>query len=222
LCSSGKTSSRSGQAEHWPEKRVIRPRTSSAVSLTMPGQGCPRLLVGSARTWLQRQYYSERCRSHPPLRRGVSRENSRISWRMPRSDGSSALPPEGKGTLGASRRDFPIHAGSLDPHRAHAGRNACNPGSPQQRALPPRPSSLPRRKGAPRLPPQAWGTLRQWGGSEPLARTTWSASLQPGHTTGAVPDPVPSPDYHHQVLGGNKARTVACGLPASLPARWDG
>jgi hypothetical protein len=97
LCSSGKTSSRSGQAEHSPEKRVIRPGTSSAVSLTMPGQGCPQPLVGLARIWLQQQYYSERCRSHPPLRGGVSRENSRISWRMPRSDGPKALPPEGKG-----------------------------------------------------------------------------------------------------------------------------
>jgi hypothetical protein len=26
-------------------------------------------------------------------------------------------------------------------------------------------------------------------------------SLQPSHTTGVVPDPVLSPDYHHQVLG---------------------
>jgi hypothetical protein len=32
----------------------------------MPGQGCPQLLVGSARTWPQQQYYSERCRNHPP------------------------------------------------------------------------------------------------------------------------------------------------------------
>jgi hypothetical protein len=64
----------------------------------MLGQGCPRLPVGSAKTWLQRQYYSERCRSHPPPRGGVSRENSRISWRMPRSDRPRALPPEGKGT----------------------------------------------------------------------------------------------------------------------------
>jgi hypothetical protein len=88
----------SGQAEHSPERRVIRPGTSSVVSLTMPGQGCPRLPVGSARTWLQQQFYSERCRSHPPLRGGVSRENSRISWKMPRSDSLRALPPEGKGT----------------------------------------------------------------------------------------------------------------------------
>jgi hypothetical protein len=60
---------------------------------------------------------------------------------------------------GASRRDFPFHAGSLGPHRAHARRNACNPGSPRPRAPPPRPSSPPQREGAPRLPPQAWGTL---------------------------------------------------------------
>jgi hypothetical protein len=122
---------------------------------------------------------------------------------------------------GASRLDFPIHAGSLDPHRAHAGRNACSLGLPRQRAPPPRPSSPPRREGAPRLPPQAWGTLRQQGGLEPLARTTWSASFQPGHTTDAVPDPVLNPDYHHQVLGGNKAGTVARGLLAGLPAGWN-
>jgi hypothetical protein len=97
LCSSGRTSSRSGQAEHSPEKRVIRPGTSSATSLTMPGQGCPRLPAGSTRIWLQRQCCSEQCRSHPPPRGSVSRENSRISWRMPRSDGLKALPPEGKG-----------------------------------------------------------------------------------------------------------------------------
>jgi hypothetical protein len=63
----------------------------------MTGQGCPRPPAGSARIWLQRQYYSEQCRSHPPPRGGVSRENSRISWRMPQFDGPKALPPEGKG-----------------------------------------------------------------------------------------------------------------------------
>jgi hypothetical protein len=120
---------------------------------------------------------------------------------------------------GASRRDFSIHAGSLGPHRAHAGRNACSPGPPRQRAPRPRPSSPPRREGAPRLPPQAWGTLRQRGGSESLARTTRSASFQPGHTTGTVPDPVPNPDYHHQVLGGKQGRN--CGSRATgWPASW--
>jgi hypothetical protein len=54
--------------------------------------------VGSAKTWLQRQYFSAQCRSHQPPRGGVSRESSRISWRMPRSGGPKALPPGGRGT----------------------------------------------------------------------------------------------------------------------------
>jgi hypothetical protein len=49
LCSSDKTSSRSGQAEHLPEELLIGPETSSAVSLMMPGQGCLRPSAGSAR-----------------------------------------------------------------------------------------------------------------------------------------------------------------------------
>jgi hypothetical protein len=136
LCSFDKISGRSVQAEHRPEKRVIWPRTSSTASPMMPGQGCPRLPVGSARTWQQQRYYSERCRNHPPPRGGVSRESSRISWKMSRSDGPRALPPEGKGTPGASRRDFPIHAGSLGPHRANAELSACGPRLPRQRAPP--------------------------------------------------------------------------------------
>jgi hypothetical protein len=153
---------------------------------------------------------------------GVSRENSRISWRMQRSDGPRALPPEGKGTPRSIAPRLPDSC----------GKPRSTPGARGTRHLRPRVASATStaattvepasRKGAPRLPPQAWGTLRQWGGSEPLARTTWSASLQPGHTTGTVPDPVSSPDYHHQVLGGNKAGTMACGLPAGLPARWNG
>jgi hypothetical protein len=110
----------------------------------MPGQGYPRLPVGSARTWLQQQYYSERCRSHPPPRGGVSRENSRISWRMSRSDGPKALPPEGKDTPRSIAPRLPDSCGKPGPHRAHAGRNVCSPGLPRQRAPPPRPSSPPR------------------------------------------------------------------------------
>jgi hypothetical protein len=194
LSSSGGTSGRNGQTKLRPEKRVIYPRASSTALPTTSGQGHHRLPVGSARTWLQQQYYSARCRNHQPPKGGVSRESSRISWRVPRSDGPKALPPKGRGTPRRSHRDFPTRAGSLGPHRAHAQHGACGPGSPRQRAPPPQPSSPPRREGAPRLPPQAWGTLRQQGGSEPLARTTRSAGFQPGHTTGAVPDPVPNPD----------------------------
>jgi hypothetical protein len=222
LCSSGRTSGRSGQPEHQPEKCVIYPRTSSIASLTMPGQGCPRLPVGSARTWLQQQYYYERCRSHPPSRAAYPGRTQESPGGCRGPTGRKLCLPKAGVPLGASRRDFSIHAGSLGPHRAHEGHSACSHGSPLQRAPPPRPSSPPRREGAPRLPPQAWGTLRQRGGSEPLARTTRSASFKPGHTTGAVPDPVPNPNYHHQVLGGNKAEIVARGLPAGLPAGWNG
>jgi hypothetical protein len=98
LCSSDRTSGRSRQAERRPEKRVVWPRTSSTASPTMLGQGCPRLPVGSARTWLQQQYYSERCWNHLPPKGGVSRESSRISWRMLRSDGPKALPRDGNGS----------------------------------------------------------------------------------------------------------------------------
>jgi hypothetical protein len=89
----------------------IRPGTSSIESLTMLGQGCPRPPVGSARIWLRRQYCSERCRSHPPPRGSVSRENSRISWRMPRSDGPRALPPEGKGIPRSIAQQLPDSCG---------------------------------------------------------------------------------------------------------------
>jgi hypothetical protein len=104
---------------------------SSVVSLTMPGQGCPRLPVGSARTWLQRQFYSERCRSHPPPRGGVSRENSRISWRMSRSGGPRALPPEGKG---APRSIAPRLPDSC-------GKPRSTPGARETRRLQPRVAS---------------------------------------------------------------------------------
>jgi hypothetical protein len=116
LCSSGKTSSRSGQAEHSPDKRVIRPETSSVVSLTMPGQGCPRPLAGSARIWLQRQYYSERCGAIHP--RGAT-----YLGRTQESPGGCRGPtvrelylPKARVPPGASRSDFPT-----------VGRNACSP-----------------------------------------------------------------------------------------------
>jgi hypothetical protein len=217
LCSFGRTSGRSGQAELRPEKRVIWPRTSSTASPTMPGQGCPRLLVGSAGNTTPSNAgtihhrgvtYPGRAQESPGGCRGPTGQKLCLP--------KVGVPP------GALRRDFLIHAGSLGPHRAHAGHSACGPRSPRQRAPPLQPSSPPRREGAPRLPPQAWGTLRQRGGSKSFARTTRSAGFQPSHTTGVLPDPVPNPDNHHQVLGGNKARTVARGVPAGLPVGWNG
>jgi hypothetical protein len=59
--------------------------------------------------------------------------------------------------LGASRNVLPTYVGGLGPHRAHAGRDACRPGSPRRRAPPPRPSSPPRREGAPGYHPRRGG-----------------------------------------------------------------
>jgi hypothetical protein len=188
----------------------------------MPGQGCPRLPVGSARTWLQRQYYFERCRSHPPLRGGVSRENSRISWRMSRSDGPRALPPKGKGTPGSIAPRLP---------------DSCR-----------KPRSTPGARGTQRLQPRVASAMSTTAATvEPTSTRRCAEDTTPGvgdaTTAGrigaprpnrlvrkplagpyddAVLDPVSSPDYHHQVLRGNKARTMACGLPAGLPAGWNG
>jgi hypothetical protein len=98
LSSSDETSGRNGQTKLWPEKRVIYPRASSTALPTASRQGRHRLPVGSAKTWLQQQYYSARCWNHRPPKGDVSSEGSRISWRMPRSDEPKALPPEGRGT----------------------------------------------------------------------------------------------------------------------------
>jgi hypothetical protein len=92
------TSSRHGQANLRPEKYVIYPRASSTASPMTSGSGHHPHLVGSARTWLQQRCFSARCRSRQPPRGGESRGSSRISWKAPRSDGSRALPPEGRGT----------------------------------------------------------------------------------------------------------------------------
>jgi hypothetical protein len=92
------TSGGNGRAKLRPEKRVIYPRASSTASPTTSGQGRHRLPVGSARTWLQQRYFSAQCRSPQPPKGGVSKGSSRISWRMPRSNGPKALPPEGRDT----------------------------------------------------------------------------------------------------------------------------
>jgi hypothetical protein len=219
LCSFGKISGRSGQAEHRPEKRVTQPRTSSTASPTMPGQGCLRLPAGSARTWLQQRCYSERCRNHPPSRGAYPRRAQESPRRRRGPTGRELCLPEAGVPPRALRRDFPVHAGSLGPHRAHAEHRACGPGSPRQRAPPPRRSSPPRREGAPRLPPQAWGTLRQWGGSEPLARTTRSAGFSAGPYVGRRSRPGSEPRLPSPSTRGSQSRS--CGSRTTdWPTSW--
>jgi hypothetical protein len=215
LCSFGKISGRSGQAKHRPEKRVIWPRTSSTALPTMPGQGCPQLPVGSARTWLQQRYYSERCRNHPPPRGGVSRESSRISWKMPRSDGPRALPPEGRGTPRSIAPRLPDSCG--------------------------KPRSTPGKRGTPRLRPQvASATSTAAATVEPTSTRRCAEATTPGvgdaTTAGRIRAPRPNHPVRELSAGpydrrrsrpgselrlpspstrGVKAGTVARGLPAA-------
>ena len=178
--------------------------------------------MGSAKTWLQRQCFSARCRSHQPPRGGESRESSRISWRAPRFDGPKAPPPEGRGT--------PRNIALRLPDSC--GKPRSTPGARATQRLRPRVASATSTitatvgptstRGCAEATTLGVGTLRQRGGSESLARTTRSAGLQPGHTTGAVPDPVPTPDYYHKVLGGDETGTVARGLPSGLSTGWNG
>src|SRR5688572_18951957 len=141
---------------------------------------------------------------------------------MPRSNGPKALPPEGRGTPRSIAPRLPDSC----------GKPRSTPSARATQRLRPRVASATSTTTATVEPtstrrcaeatPQVWGTLRQWGGSESLARTTRSAGFQLGHTTGAVPDPVPNPDYYHKVLGGDEIGTVARGLPTGLPPGWNG
>jgi hypothetical protein len=207
--SSGRRSASSGLGRPAPHHRRCQSKAAPGFQWGRPEPGCSgNTTLSNAGTIHHRgATYPGRAQESPGGCRGPT--------------GRKLCLPKAGVPLGASRREFPIHARSLGPHRAHTGHSACSPRSPRQRAPPPQPSSPPRREGVPRLPPQAWGTLRQRGGSEPFARTARSAGFQPSHMTGAVPDPVPNPDYHHQVLGGDKAGTMARGLPAGLPAGWN-
>jgi hypothetical protein len=186
---------------------------------------------GEAAAGFQRSRPKPGCSSNAPPRDAGAIDYGRATYlgRAQESPGGRRGPAGRKLCLpkagvppGTSRRDFSIHAGSLGPLRAHAQHSACGPGSPRQRAPSSRPSGPPRRHDAPRLPPQAWATLRQRGGSESFARTTRSAGFQLRHTTGTVPDPVPNPGYYHKVLGGDNTGTVARGLSAGLPTGWNG
>jgi hypothetical protein len=142
-----------GEARHLPQDaqhriandvRARLPPTSSGVGQNLAAAAILLRAMPEPST-TQGSAYPGRAQESPGGRRG--------------STGRKLCLPEAGIPFGTSRRDFPIHAGSLGPHRAHAQHSACGPGPPRQRAPSPQPSNLPRREGAPRLPPQAWGTL---------------------------------------------------------------
>jgi hypothetical protein len=152
---------------------------------------------------------------------GVSRENSRISWRMPRSDGPKALPPEGKGAPRSIAQRLPDLCGRP---RSTPGTRGTTPAAPgrlgnehHRRDRRARLDEKVRRGYHPRRGGHYDSEEDQSPSPEPPGLQAFSRAIRRAR----VPDPVPSPDYHHQVLRGNKAGAVACGLPAGLPARWN-
>jgi hypothetical protein len=62
-------------------------------------------------------------------------------------------------------------------------------------------------------------TVRRIGAPRPNHQVCGSS---PGPYDGRRSGPVPSPDYHYQVLRGDEAGVVARGLPAGVPVGRDG
>jgi hypothetical protein len=124
--------------------------------------------------------------------------------------------------LGTSRRDFPIHAGSLGPHRAHAQHSACGPRSPRQRAPSPQPSGPPRREGAPRLPPQAWGRYDSGEDRSPSPESPAPQAFSRAIRRAPFPTRFRTPTTITKYSGGDETGTVARRLPAGLPTGWNG
>jgi hypothetical protein len=128
LSQSAGTSGRHGRASLHPEKYVIYPRASSTASPTMSGSGHHPHLAG---------------RPEPGCSSDASpRDAGAINHRGAANPGGAqespgrrrgptgrelCLPNAGV-PLGTSCHDFPIHAGSLGLHRAHAQHRACGPG----------------------------------------------------------------------------------------------
>jgi hypothetical protein len=134
----------------------------------------PQPPVGSARIWLQRQYYSERYWSHPPPRGDVSRENSRISWRMSRSGGLRALPPEGKGIPQSIAQRLPDSCG--------------------------RPWSTPGARGTRRLRPRvASATSTTAATVEPVSMRRCAEATTPGVGDATTVRRIRAPRPNHQV-----------------------
>jgi hypothetical protein len=177
LSQSAGTSGRHGRANLRSEKYVIYPRASSTASPTMSGSGRHPHPVGLARTWLQQQCSSARCRSHQPPRGGESKESSRIAWKASQSGGPRAPPAEGRGAPRSIMSRLPDSCGKP---RSTSGARATPRLRPQVTSATStitataEPTST---RGCAEATTPAWGTLQQRGGSESLARTTRSASL---------------------------------------------
>jgi hypothetical protein len=188
----------------------------------MPGQGYPRPPAGSARIWLQRQYYSEQCRSHPPPRGGVSWENSRISWRMLRSDGPKALPPEGKGAAWSIAQRLPDSCGRLQSTPGARGTRRLQPriaSATSTTAVTVEPASTRRCADATTPGVGDATTVRRIGAPCPNHQVREPSA---GPYDGRRSRPGSGPRLPSPSTWGDEAGVVACGLPAGLPAGRNG
>jgi hypothetical protein len=222
LSRSAGTSGRNGRANLRPGKCVIYPRASSTASPTMLGKGRRPLPVGSARTWLQQQCSSARCRSHQPPRGGESRESSRISWRAPRSDGPKAPPPEGRGT---HRNIAPRLNDSCGKPRSTSGARATQ-------RLRPRVASATSTITATVGPTLTRGCAEATTPGVEDATTAGRIGVhRPNHPVrrisaapydGRRSRPGSDPRLLSQSTRGRRDRNCARGLPAGLPTGWNG
>jgi hypothetical protein len=188
----------------------------------MPGQGHHRPLVGSARTWLQRQYFSAQCRSHQPPRGGASRESSRISWRMSRSDGPKALPPESRGT---PRNIAPRPPDSCGKPRSTPGARATQRLRPWAASATStitatvEPTSM---RGCAEATTPGVGDATTAGRNGVPRPNHPVRRLSAGPYDGRRSRPGSEPRLLSQSTRGDEAGNVARGLPAGLPPGWNG
>jgi hypothetical protein len=127
---------------------AVQPPAGEARHLPQDIQHRIRRRQGEAATGFQRSRPEPGCSGNTPPRDAgaINHRGAAYLGRAQESPGGRRGPtgrklclPKAGVPLGTSRRDFPIHAGSLGPLRAHAQRSACGPTSPRQRA----PSSQP-------------------------------------------------------------------------------
>jgi hypothetical protein len=135
--STGRRSASSGPGHPTPHYRRCHGEAAPSFQWGRPEPGCSRDTAPSDAGTIHHRGVAYPRRAQESLGRCRGPTGRKLC--LPKA----GVPP------GASRRDFPIHAGSLGPHRANAEHRACGPRSPRQRAPPPRSSSPPRREDAP-------------------------------------------------------------------------
>jgi hypothetical protein len=178
--------------------------------------------VGSARTWLQQRYFSAQCQNHQPPKGGGSGESSRISWRMLRSDGPRALPPEGRDTPRSTAPRLPDSC----------GKPRSTPGARATQRLQPRDASSTSTTTATIEPASTRGcaeaTTPGVGDATIAGRIGAPRPNRPAHRLSAEPydgrrsRPGSEPRLPSQSTRGDKTETMARGLPAGLPTGWNG